>query len=259
MGHDVRIALVMDHRWDELLQAEHRRRVEAARFGKAAIEDDPEVERRDQLELARARARVNRSPWEIGAAHWDQRDLYTTSSELDAAGYALGPSVHPDVGSYAYHRDHIVPGAEGPPASGPNLYEREAWPWLNYERLQAIPDDEGGGMWGRMKHEASRVVGALTGHPHMHKGPKGWRRADAAIREDVCEALAYDGVLDASDIEVEVKDSEVTLKGTVRDRPSKRRAETLAERVRSVHDVHNRLTIRKDDDDMAFTSPVPAF
>jgi hypothetical protein len=248
----------MDHRWDQMLQAEHRRRAEDARFAKDAVEHDAEVERRDQLELARARARVNRSPWEIGASHWDQRDLYTTSSDVADTGYARGPSEHPDVGSYAYLRDYVVPASVDGDA-GPSLYEREAWPWLNYERVQAIPDDEGSGMWGRMKHEASRVVGALTGHPHAHKGPKGWRRADDAIREDVCEALADDGVLDASDIEVEVKDSEVTLKGTVRDRPSKRRAETLAERVRAVHDVHNRLTIRKDDDDLSFTSPVPAY
>jgi hypothetical protein len=248
----------MDHRWDDMLQAEHRRRAEEGRYGRGAIERDEEVERRDQLELARSRARLNKSPWEIGAAHWDQRDLYTRNSRVDDSGYARGPSVHPDVGSYAYHRDDIVPASERP-AGGPSLYEREAWPWLNYEPVQAIPDDEGSGMWGRMMHEASRVVGALTGHPHRHKGPKGWRRSDDAIREDVSEALAYDDVLDASDIEVEVKDSEVTLTGTVRDRPSKRRAELLAERVRSVHDVHNRLTIRKPDDDLSFTSPVPAF
>ena len=249
----------MDHRWDEMLQAEHRRRLEEARFGNVAITDDPDVDRRDQLERARARARVNKSPWEIGAAHWDQRDLYTRNSRVDDAGYARGPSLHPDVGSYAYHRDNVAPASERVPGQRPSLYEREAWPWLNYEHVQPITEDEGNGVWGRVKHEASRVVGALTGHPHEHKGVKGWRRADDAIREDVCEALAYDGVLDASDIEVEAAESEVTLKGTVRDRSSKRRAETLAERVRGVHDVHNRLTISKDDDDLSFTSPVPAF
>lgn len=259
LRHGVRIGVRMDHRWDEMLQAEKRRRAEAARFGKNAIDRDVDVERRDLIERARARALVNRSPWEIGASHWDQRDLYTRNSRLDDAGYGRGPSVHPDVGSYAYPREDIVPApASKRGGEGPSLYEREAWPWLNYERVQAIPDHGGSGVWGRVKHEASRVVGVLTGHPHRHKGPKGWRRADAAIREDVCEALAYDEVLDASDVEVEVKDSEVMLTGTVRDRPSKRRAELLAERVRAVHDVHNRLTVRKNDDDLSFTSPVPA-
>ncbi len=249
----------MDHRWDEMLQAERRRRADAARFGREAIANDPDVERRDQLELARERARVNKSAWDIGAEHWDQRDLYTKDSRVDDAGYARGPSVHPDVGSYAYHRDDIAPASARGGGEGPSLYEREAWPWLNYDRLQAIPEGEGSGAWGRVKHEAARVLGALTGHPHQDKGPRGWRRADEAIREDVCEAMAWDDVLDATDIEVVVKDSEVTLTGTVRDRPSKRRAEFLAEHVRSVHDVHNRLTIRKPDDDLSFTSPVPAF
>lgn len=220
----------MDHRSDEMLQAEHRRRAEAARFPQHAIAEDPEVERREQLERARERALTNRSPWEIGAAHWDQRDLYTTGSRIDDAGYGRGPSVHPDVGSYAYHRDESPPASVRSPGVGPTVREREAWPWLNYERVQAVPGNQGGG----------------------------WRRADDAIHEDVCDALLCDEVLDASDIEVEVKESEVTLKGTVRDRASKRRAELLAEHVRSVRGVHNRLTIRPPDEDLTFTSPVPA-
>lgn len=248
----------MDHRWDEMLQAEHRRRVEEARYAKGRIERDEDVERRDQLELARARARVNKSPWEIGASHWDQRDLYTRNSGIEDSGYARGPSIHPEVGSYAYHRDDVAPRSERYGANGPTLYEREAWPWLNYERVQPIAV-EGEGVWGRVKHEAHVVVGKLTGHPHTPKGPKGWQRADDAIREDACEALAYDHRLDAGDVEVEVKDGEITLKGTVRNRDEKRLAETLVEGVRGVRDVHNRLTIRKDDDDMAFTAPIPAY
>ena len=246
----------MDHRWDEMLQAEHRRRVEQSRYDNEPIARDPEVERRDQLEFARRR--INKSPWEIGAAHWDQRDLYTRNNHVDDSGYGRGPSAHPEVGSYAYTRDDAPPKSQRYGAGGPNVYEREAWPWLNYERVQPIPDG-GVGLWSRMKHEAHVVVGKLTGHPHEHKGPKGWRRADDAIREDVCEALAYHDHLDASDIEVEVKEAEVTLTGTVKDRESKRLAEFLAEHVRGVHDVHNRLTIRKDDDELAFTAPVPAF
>src|SRR4051794_12941812 len=101
----------MDHRWDEMLQAEHRRRVEEDRYRRGGVERDADVERRDQL--AAARRSVHRSPWEIGAAHWDQRDLYTCNDHVDDSGYARGPSVHPETGSYAYHRD------EPPPSSRP--------------------------------------------------------------------------------------------------------------------------------------------
>jgi hypothetical protein len=250
----------MDHRWDDSLRQEHGRRAEQSRFAARAIERDPDVERRDQL--AEARRRVHLSPWEIGEAHWDQRDLFTRNAQSNDEGYGEGPSYHPEEGSYAYRRD-VVPRAEhrAPMRVGgdePTLYEREAWPWLNYyDRVQ--PDDEERGVWRAMKHEAATLVGKLTGHPDERRGPKGWRRADDTIREDVCEALAYTERLDARDIEVEVKDAEVWLKGTVRDRFEKRLAEDLAEHVRGVVDVHNRLRLRKDDDDMSFTSPVPAF
>ncbi len=166
---------------------------------------------------------MHKSPWEIGAAHWDQRDLYTRNARNDDAGYARGPSMHPDVGSYAYQRD--VPPVS--PLGGPSVVQREADPWLNYG-------------------------------PHHGTGPKGWKRSDASVREDVCEALAYHPSLDASDIEVTVKDREVTLEGTVTDRASKRLAETISERCRGVEDVHNRLVVRKiDDDNLSFTAPIP--
>jgi BON domain len=46
------------------------------------------------------------------------------------------------------------------------------------------------------------------------RGPKGYQRADDRIREDVCERLAEDPDIDASDMEVTVKDGEVTLSGS---------------------------------------------
>ena len=81
--------------------------------------------------------------------------------------------------------------------------------------------------------------------PFSGRGPKGWRRPDERIREDVCEALAADGDLDASDVTVDVLEGEVTLEGTVLDRSSKRRAEDVADRRSGVRDVHNRLRIAR--------------
>jgi hypothetical protein len=254
----------MDHRWDDSLRQEHGRRAEQSRFGTRRIERDRDVERRDRLEAARRASghpRGNKSPWEIGAAHWDQRDLYTRNSDVSDSGYGRGPSYHPKEGSYAYHRDVVPPSAPAAPlepGDEPTLYEREAWPWLHYhERMQ--PLDAEHGLWGRMKHEASSLFGKLTGHPHVHGLPRGWWRADGAIHDDVCDALAYAGDLDAREIEVEVKDAEVWLRGTVRERAQKRLAEELTENVRGVVDVHNRLTVRKDDDDLALSAPVAAY
>lgn len=76
------------------------------------------------------------------------------------------------------------------------------------------------------------------------KGPKGYKRSDDRIREDVCDRLS-EGWIDASDIEISVADGEVTLSGYVDERRMKHVAEDLAERVAGVQDVHNHLRVRK--------------
>jgi hypothetical protein len=76
------------------------------------------------------------------------------------------------------------------------------------------------------------------------RGPKGWRRSDERIQEEVNEALARDPDLDASTIEVRVKNAEVTLTGVVEDRDDKRLAEDIAEEVFGIEDIHNELKVR---------------
>lgn len=88
-----------------------------------------------------------------------------------------------------------------------------------------------------------RVKGAFTGNDYGGRGPKNWARSDERIREDVCECLTYHPNVDASEIDVIVKDGEVTLAGTVHDRGSKRLAEDIVEDVRGVKDVHNQLRV----------------
>lgn len=79
---------------------------------------------------------------------------------------------------------------------------------------------------------------------HRGKGPRGYRRSDARILEDVNDRLADDPTVDASDIDVTVQDAEVTLAGHVTDRWEKRRAEDCVERVSGVAHVQNNLRIR---------------
>lgn len=77
------------------------------------------------------------------------------------------------------------------------------------------------------------------------RGPKGYRRSDERIREDVNDRLSDDYYLDASDVEVAVSNAEVTLTGTVGSRNDKRRAEDLAESVSGVTNVENRLRVKQ--------------
>lgn len=74
-------------------------------------------------------------------------------------------------------------------------------------------------------------------------GPKGYRRSDERIKEDVCEALSSAPNVDASEIEVRVDDGEVILSGTVQARSMKRRAEEAVEHCFGVRDVNNQLRI----------------
>ena len=75
------------------------------------------------------------------------------------------------------------------------------------------------------------------------RGPRGYRRSNERIREDVCEGLTDDPSVDASEIEVEVEEAIVVLSGFVADRRQKRRAEDIAEQATGVRDVRNRLEI----------------
>lgn len=105
---------------------------------------------------------------------------------------------------------------------------------------------EGGRSWADLgvssTHPGER--GITEGENHRGRGPKGYRRSDERIREILCEHLTEDPSIDASEIQVTVKDCEVTLEGFVNDRRAKWWAEELAHRSRGVKDVHNRLKIR---------------
>lgn len=76
-------------------------------------------------------------------------------------------------------------------------------------------------------------------------GPKGWTRTDERIYEDIGEILTHNPYIDASQIEVEVKEGLVTLRGSVEDRPMKLRAEEAIEHITGVRDIRNELSVRR--------------
>jgi hypothetical protein len=91
-----------------------------------------------------------------------------------------------------------------------------------------------------LTYTSAIIVGRFYG-----RGPKGYRRSDERIREDVSEELYRHPEIDASEIEVKAQNGEVTLTGKVEDRRQKRLAEDLVERVAGVTDVHNQLKLDK--------------
>ncbi len=97
----------------------------------------------------------------------------------------------------------------------------------------------------RMPEDRERGPSYQEG-PHRGKGPKGYQRSDQRILDDVCGRLTQHGYIDAREIEVSVENGEVTLKGTVDSRMTKRLAEDVTDSVAGVQDVHNELRVRRE-------------
>lgn len=149
------------------------------------------------------------------------------------------------------------PGQGGSRAAGhqehPGGYDESEAPWRKSEFAGRgeFGERDYGRPAGAFGWEARAHTGA-AGHyaerwmipgRHTGRGPEGYSRSEAAIREDVCERLTRHGDLDASRIRVEVEHGEVMLDGVVDSRQSKRMAEEAVETVSGVRDIHNRLHI----------------
>jgi len=160
-----------------------------------------------------------------GSAGYDRAGDWASSGGQGAEGYG---------GSRGYEGF----GAQGP---GPGLTGGMA--------PHAGPGGRSG-QWGQ-GHQGYDPAAGRYGHgyvrtergPHRGKGPVGYQRSDERIREAVCEALTDDEFVDASGIEVTVKNGEVTLAGTVPERRMKRLAEECVEDLSGVRDVHNQLKV----------------
>lgn len=101
----------------------------------------------------------------------------------------------------------------------------------------------GGGVAMR-RGDIDHGFGASSEKGFRGKGPRNWERSDEKIKDEVCEFLYRSGAIDASDIDVDVKDGEVTLKGWVNDREEKKEAEICIENIPGVNDVFNELHLR---------------
>jgi len=111
----------------------------------------------------------------------------------------------------------------------------------NYRGAQRGREDDSFGQQLRdAGHQIARKV------KRAFRGPKGYKRSDERVREDVNDRLAQQDDFDPSDIEVTVSNSEVTLTGTVQSRHEKFLAEEIADDVSGVNDVHNQLRVRRD-------------
>lgn len=90
---------------------------------------------------------------------------------------------------------------------------------------------------------------------HRGRGPRNFKRNDERIREEVIETLTQHHELDATDVEIDVKDGEVILRGMVESRWDKRLAEDITEDVFGVRNVQNQLKVRQSMNILGQTMP----
>lgn len=89
----------------------------------------------------------------------------------------------------------------------------------------------------------SPAYGWSQGMMRGGRGPKSYRRSDECVMDDIHERLDHHPDIDVRDIDVEVKNGEVTLKGTVPTRRDKRLCEVIVDNVYGVKNVHNMIHV----------------
>lgn len=76
-------------------------------------------------------------------------------------------------------------------------------------------------------------------------GPKGYRRSDQKLKDEARLLLNQDPILDSSNINIEVFNNVIFLRGFVDSRKDKKRAEFLIEDIFGIEDIQNQLKIMR--------------
>lgn len=95
----------------------------------------------------------------------------------------------------------------------------------------------------RRRVQSSSGAGFSPPPRRAWRGPKGYRRSDERVREDICEQLMRRDDIDASEVTVEVKEGMVTLQGAVPERRMKHAIEDVVDASMGVHDIDNRIRV----------------
>jgi hypothetical protein len=139
---------------------------------------------------------------------------------------------------YVRSQRHLNGLDRGSPRGGRDdvgAFEQETWRGRD-ERMRAMHSGPSNATSGG----SSAASGGGT--PHFRRAPTR-SQADQRVRHDVNEALTVHERVDASEIDVDVKDGVVTLSGTVSSRAEHREAEESLYEVPGVVDVINQLRV----------------
>jgi hypothetical protein len=171
------------------------------------------------------------------------------------ADYGRGSAQEPPWVDLPRHGQRYREVWENAPWSEPWPQETGATPTAPYD----WPDGGGRGLhagepggareYRRRDGGGRSAQGRHANANHAGKGPRGYRRSDERICDELCERLTEHPQIDASEIEIGVEEGVVSLRGTVPDRQMKHRTEDCAERINGVKDVDNRLRVQRESVD----------
>lgn len=126
----------------------------------------------------------------------------------------------------------------------------------SYPGLRSRSADPGQSSYGGFTNEDTRYQRQQLGDQSRNQGragrprtmPKGYKRSDERLREDLCEQLSHSG-LDVSEVSVEVSGGKVTLEGNVENRRTKHAIEDMAADCMGVQEVDNRVRVEHHSGD----------
>lgn len=159
-------------------------------------------------------------------------------------GYADRPYYTPDYARGGFEGGYGGPGGYAPRSGYEAGYGGEEFR-SGYGGSDYQTDDRYATGYGELR--SSRATGERRyerGYRGM--GPKGYMRSDERIRDELCERLSEADDIDASEIDVSVRNGVAILQGEVMDRWMKYRAEDLADSCAGVKDVQNALRIDRE-------------
>lgn len=197
-------------------------------------DEDIEARRREEWQRARAeRERYDEEPDRFGdrgsslgysaeqRRYADERGFYAANRRYDREQDRYGDVRERD--RYGEDRDR-----------------RAAWMWPVEPQSSRRDFDE---PRSEALREERRASGAFVG-----RGPRGYKRSDERILDEVHDVLTRHPQIDASDVEVKVSDCSVTLRGSVPSRPQKWLAEEVAADIYGVSEVKNDLHVKSTGD-----------
>ena len=163
------------------------------------------------------------------------------------SGYRAEEDIHPRTDDYG-QADYTSDWAYDPERGRPyRRYADDRGPaHERHEPSRSWRDRAGDFFAGRPHHDEDRS------EAHRHEDDRDVRRrrrdgpSDRVLWAVIMERLDHERRLDLRDVEVDVRDGEVTLNGTMRRKADKRRIEDIAD-IDGVRNVQNNLRVRDSE------------